>query len=101
MSTIRSIKLDSTDFVMIFLLFLVLDMSDDSSSEDEITKRILEDSIDNDLLTNDLYSNGSKKKKSADKIKSMLHIIMLLLRLTLFYHADSSLLCMFLKLKYY
>jgi hypothetical protein len=44
-------------------------MSDDSSSEDEITKRILKDSIDTDLLTNDLYSNSPSKKQS-DKIKS-------------------------------
>ncbi|XP_026822653.1 uncharacterized protein LOC113560786 [Rhopalosiphum maidis] len=45
-------------------------MSDDSSSEDEITKRILKDSIDTDLLTNDLYSNSPSKKQS-DKIKSI------------------------------
>ncbi|XP_050429450.1 protein CUSTOS-like [Adelges cooleyi] len=38
-------------------------MSDDSSSEDEITKRILQDSIDNDLLTNDMYTSNSKKQK--------------------------------------
>ncbi|CAI6363900.1 unnamed protein product [Macrosiphum euphorbiae] len=45
-------------------------MSDDSSSEDEITKRILKDSIDTDLLTNDLYSNSPTEKPS-DKIKSI------------------------------
>ncbi|XP_015370201.1 PREDICTED: uncharacterized protein LOC107166159 [Diuraphis noxia] len=45
-------------------------MTDDSSSEDEITKRILKDSIDTDLLTNDLYSNSPGKKPS-DKIKSI------------------------------
>ncbi|KAL4089709.1 hypothetical protein QTP88_024687 [Uroleucon formosanum] len=45
-------------------------MSDDSSSEDEITKRILKDSIDTDLLTNDLYSNSPSEKPS-DKIKSI------------------------------
>lgn len=45
-------------------------MSDDSSSEDEITKRILKDSIDTDLLTNDLYSSNPSKN-SLDKIKSI------------------------------
>ncbi|XP_001951035.1 uncharacterized protein LOC100168536 [Acyrthosiphon pisum] len=45
-------------------------MSDYSSSEDEITKRILKDSIDTDLLTNDLYSN-SPSEKSSNKIKSI------------------------------
>lgn len=44
-------------------------MSDDSSSEDEITKRILKDSIDNDLLTNDLYKNGDKKLTEKTKCK--------------------------------
>lgn len=43
-------------------------MLDDSSSEDEITKRILKDSIDTDLLTNDLYNNSIKK--SLDNTKS-------------------------------
>lgn len=50
-------------------------MTDDSSSEDEITKRILEDSIDTDLLTNDLYNN-SNNKKTVDKMKSMIKLIM-------------------------
>lgn len=44
-------------------------MSDDSSSEDEITKRILKDSIDKDLLTNDLYKNGAKKCTEKTKCK--------------------------------
>lgn len=44
-------------------------MADDSSSEDEITKRILKDSIDTELLTNDLYTDSSTKKR-LDEIKS-------------------------------
>lgn len=46
-------------------------MSDDSSSEDEITKRILKDSIDNDLLTNDLYNNSSNSQKPLNKTTSI------------------------------
>ncbi|VVC36130.1 Hypothetical protein CINCED_3A007031 [Cinara cedri] len=46
-------------------------MSEDSSSEDEITKRILRDSVDTDLLTDDLYKNGSTSgKKPCDRIKN-------------------------------
>lgn len=44
---------------------------DDSSSEDEITKQILRDSVDTDLLTDDLYKNSNvADKKSLDKTKS-------------------------------
>lgn len=47
-------------------------MSDDSSSEDEITKQILKDSIDTELLTNDLYTNNcnSSDKKQLNEINS-------------------------------
>lgn len=44
-------------------------MSDDSSSEDEITKQILKDSIDTDLLTNDLYNSSSEKFLNKNKSK--------------------------------
>lgn len=60
------------NLIMLTILFLYLDfdnMCDDSSSEDEITKRILEDSIDTELLTNDLFADSSTKRP-LDEIKS-------------------------------